>query len=183
MNKDFSTFYKFTRNLELAFSNPQHKVYLIEIFRQMILIERKSELPNDQKKKRIQKIQQGLLSVNIGELCLSYLSNEFDSIIVSRALKLLHQMLEDSEISIKDSMLNDIKRLQIGLKFFTFIRTIMNQTIDEFFRKNFERSIKIDLCLDLFHLLKLFCSCCLKIDVFMLLYFDLFIILNLRSAL
>ena len=160
MNKDFSTFYKFTRNLELAFSNPQHKVYLIEIFRQMILIERKSELPNDQKKKRIQKIQQGLLSVNIGELCLSYLSNEFDSIIVSRALKLLHQMLEDSEISIKDSMLNDIKRLQIGLKFFTFIRTIMNQTIDEFFRKNFERSIKIDLCLDLFHLLKLFCSCC-----------------------
>ena len=67
-SKDFSNFYKFTRNLEMAFSNPEHKVYLLEIFRQMIIIERKADQLSNEILHRVQQVQLALISVNISEL-------------------------------------------------------------------------------------------------------------------
>lgn len=165
--KNFSNFYKFTRNLEIAFSNPNHKIYLIEIFRQMILIERNSTDSKEEKIPRIRQIQQGLLKVNITELCLKYLSSEYNFAIVSKAFKLLNQLLQDCDISVKEHVLEEIKRLGLSLKIFSFIRSILHQTQDGLLKLNYagnnSENIKIDfdhICFDVFDFLKLTTSQC-----------------------
>ena len=159
-NKDFSNFYKFTRNLEITFNNPEHKVYLMEIFRQMILIERVSLLPKNEKITRIRQIQQGLLSVNIGELCLKYLATGFDVSLISKSLKLLHQLLDDCEVSIKEYILSDIKRLRASLQMFSLIRQVFHSTLDKLLTKSFEIDSTIELCFDVLLLLKLLTNGC-----------------------
>lgn len=162
-NKDFSIFYKFTRNLELAFSNPEHKVYLIEIFRQMILKERNSEeLKNMPKEKinRVRQIQKALISANIAELCLRYLVSGSEIILVSKSLKLMHQLLEDCEVAVKEAVLSEIKNMALGIKIFTFIRTILNEVTDKILQGDYEKNIKLELCFDFLLLLRLMCSEC-----------------------
>ncbi|OMJ75413.1 hypothetical protein SteCoe_25455 [Stentor coeruleus] len=162
-NKDFSIFYKFTRNLELAFSNPEHKVYLIEIFRQMILKERNSEeLKNmpQEKINRVRQIQKALISANIAELCLKYLVSGSEIILVSKSLKLMHQLLEDCEVSVKEVVLEEIKKMALGIKIFIFIRTILNEATDKILQGEYEKNIKIELCFDFLLLLRLMCSEC-----------------------
>ena len=48
-DKDFSNFHKFIRSLEIVFSNHKHKVHLMEIFREMILIERVANIEKTKK--------------------------------------------------------------------------------------------------------------------------------------
>lgn len=158
--KDFSKFHKFIKNIEIALSNPEHKVYLMEIFRQMILIEKASELDQKVKIQRVQMIQQGLLNVNIGELCLRYLTSEYDLTLVSKSLKLLQQLLEGCEVTIKDYVLADIQRLGLGLKFFSFVCSVITQFTDRLLNNDSENALITEICFDILLILRLLCNGC-----------------------
>lgn len=165
LSKDFSIFYKFTRNLELAFNNPEHKVYLLEIFRQMIIIERNSEIGDISEidiAKRTQQVQTALISVNISELCLKYLMVLSKKILISYSLKLLHELLNGCHIQVKESILKNIIDHSLGLNMFSFFRQVFNETLDRSSTREVskEKTSSIELCHEIFLFLKLMVSEC-----------------------
>lgn len=117
----------FTKNLETAFYKKEHKVYLMEIFRQMILIEYNSEKETAEKETRIRAVQLVLSNAGMGKMAISMINKDNDISIVHGAVQLLEAMLIRSDPDLKESLLEYLKEGGQSYTLFSYIKNELRE--------------------------------------------------------
>lgn len=128
--KDYSTLLKFMSNLESAFQKKDHKIYLLEIFKFMLVFEEENE--SEDRVTRIRAIQNLFADGGVIEMSISLISKDSDPQLVKQAFELLNKLLEYNNTSIKQKLLNHLRSSGCSFELFTFIKGQLRLTRDFF---------------------------------------------------
>ncbi|CAG9333740.1 unnamed protein product [Blepharisma stoltei] len=121
---------EFAKNLDTAFYKKEHKIYLMEIFRQMIIIEYNSNIPLEDKTQRIHAIQLVLSNSGMGKMALSLINKDNDIAIVHGAVRLLQAILIQNSPTIKEKLLECLRENEQSYNLFSFIRNELRECRD-----------------------------------------------------
>ncbi|CAG9316900.1 unnamed protein product [Blepharisma stoltei] len=132
IKKDYTSLLKFMNNLESAFQKKEHKIYLLEMFKYMLIFQEEAGGDGADKTQKIKTIQNLFADGGIIQMAISLINRENDTQLIRQAFELLNKLLEHNNLYIKQKLLEYLKTSGATFELFTFIKVQLRITRDYF---------------------------------------------------